>query len=89
MGLRPTRADRGSVIGSRKAGARRAADLDGLPRWTRLGRVSEVGRVVAWRRRRQHPSLTPGGSLRNRLDALGQLIELTGEVNWEPLSSGR
>ncbi|HEY5015842.1 MAG TPA: CoA-binding protein [Streptosporangiaceae bacterium] len=55
----------------------------------RLGRVSEVGRVVAWRRRRQHPSLALDGSLRTRLDALGQLIELTGEVNWEPVSSGR
>ena len=55
----------------------------------RLRRVSEVGRVVAWRRRRQHPSLTLDGSLRTRLDALGQRIELTGEVNWEPLSSGR
>jgi hypothetical protein len=63
--------------------------IDHLGAVNPLGRVSEVGRVVAWRRRRQHPSLTPGGSLRNRLDALGQLIELTGEVNWEPLSSGR
>jgi hypothetical protein len=48
-----------------------------------------VGRVVAWRRRRQHVSLTLDGSLRTRLDALGQLIELTGGVNWEPLGSGR
>jgi hypothetical protein len=48
-----------------------------------------VGRVVAWRRRRRHPSLTLDGSLRTRLDALSQLIELTGEANREPLSSGR
>ncbi len=35
--------------------------------YPRLGRVSEVGRMVAWRRRRRHLSLTLDGSLRTGL----------------------